>query len=57
MISQGNKVPADLRLLQVNMAKVDKSAVTGESLPATATTESTDSRLLNSANIALMGTL
>jgi len=57
VISQGNKVPADLRLLQVNMAKIDKSAVTGESLPATATTEATDSRLLNSANIALMGTL
>ena len=57
MLTQGNKIPADLRLIAVNMLKIDKSSVTGESLPVSGSVESTDARAFDSCNVALMGTV
>ena len=53
----GNKIPADVRLVEVNMIKIDKSSVTGESQPVSGSVESTDARAFDSCNIALMGTV
>ena len=56
-IKLGNKVPADLRLLQVSSdLKFDRAVLTGESEAVEASTSCTDENLLESKNIALMGT-
>ncbi|KAI9281009.1 hypothetical protein BC943DRAFT_310639 [Umbelopsis sp. AD052] len=56
-IKLGNKVPADLRLIQVsNDLKFDRAVLTGESEPIEGTTALTDENFLESKNIALMGT-
>jgi sodium/potassium-transporting ATPase subunit alpha len=56
-IKLGNKVPADLRLIQVsNDLKFDRAVLTGESEPVEGTTAMTDENFLESKNIALMGT-
>lgn len=56
-IKLGNKVPADLRLLQVtNDLKFDRSVLTGESEAIEGSTACTDDNILESKNIALMGT-
>ena len=53
----GNKVPADLRLVEVTGdMKFDRSILTGENAPATATVEATDANYLETQNIALLGT-
>jgi len=57
ILTQGNKIPADLRLIEVNLLKIDKSAVTGESLPITGSQEPTDARAFDSCNVGLMGTV
>lgn len=56
-VKLGNKVPADLRLIQVsNDLKFDRAVLTGESEPVEGTTAMTDENFLESKNIALMGT-
>ncbi|KAJ1658656.1 hypothetical protein IWQ61_002144 [Dispira simplex] len=53
----GNKVPADVRVIESNELKFDKSVLTGENDPIKATVDSTDDNYLESRNIGLMGTL
>ncbi|KAG0031325.1 hypothetical protein BGZ82_007028 [Podila clonocystis] len=56
-LSLGNKVPADLRLIQVsNDARFDRAILTGESEAIEAATVSTDDNFLESKNVAFMGT-
>ncbi|KAG0029644.1 hypothetical protein BGZ81_003571 [Podila clonocystis] len=56
-LSLGNKVPADLRLIQVsNDARFDRAVLTGESEAIEAATVSTDDNFLESKNVAFMGT-
>ncbi|KAG0216290.1 hypothetical protein BGX28_004656 [Mortierella sp. GBA30] len=56
-LSLGNKVPADLRILQAsNDTRFDRSVLTGESEAVEASTKSTDDNFLESKNIAFMGT-
>jgi len=56
-IKLGNKVPADLCLIQVsNDLKFDRAVLTGESEAIEGSTACTDPNILESKNIALMGT-
>ncbi|RIA98676.1 hypothetical protein C1645_748901 [Glomus cerebriforme] len=56
-INMGNKIPADLRLVEVTGdMKFDRSILTGENAPVTATVEATDENYLETQNIALLGT-
>ncbi|KAI1642738.1 calcium ATPase [Daldinia loculata] len=56
-IKAGNKLPADMRFLQVSSdAKFDRSILTGESLPLAATVDSTDNNYLETRCIGLQGT-
>ncbi|KAI0842402.1 calcium ATPase [Hypoxylon sp. FL0890] len=56
-IKAGNKLPADMRFLQVSSdAKFDRSILTGESLPIAATVNSTDDNYLETRCIGLQGT-
>ncbi|CAG8572667.1 7033_t:CDS:10 [Acaulospora morrowiae] len=56
-INMGNKVPADLRLVEVTGdMKFDRSILTGENEPVSATVEATDENYLETHNIALLGT-
>ena len=57
-ISVGNKVPADMRLLQTSGdIRFDRAILTGESDEIDGTTEATDANFLETRNIAMMGTL
>jgi len=56
-LSEGDKVPADARLLEQNLLKVDHSAITGESEPQLRTIESTHENILETRNVVLSGTL
>ncbi|TPX19098.1 uncharacterized protein E0L32_011171 [Thyridium curvatum] len=54
----GNKVPADMRLLSHSGdIRFDRSVLTGESDEIEGSVDATDANLLESRNIALMGTL
>ncbi|GJJ70043.1 hypothetical protein EMPS_02392 [Entomortierella parvispora] len=56
-LSLGNKVPADLRILQATSdTRFDRSVLTGESEAIEAHTSMTDDNFLESKNIAFMGT-
>ncbi|KAK3829497.1 MAG: hypothetical protein JOS17DRAFT_216555 [Linnemannia elongata] len=56
-LSLGNKVPADLRLLQASSdTRFDRAVLTGESEAIEASTTATDDNFLESKNIAFMGT-
>jgi len=55
-IKIGGKIGADLRVVETNGLKIDKSILTGESIPVTANIDATNSLLADSANVALMGT-
>ncbi|KEY65999.1 hypothetical protein S7711_06907 [Stachybotrys chartarum IBT 7711] len=56
-IKAGNKLPADLRFVQVSSdAKFDRSVLTGESKPVAATVDHTDANYLETRNIGLQGT-
>jgi sodium/potassium-transporting ATPase subunit alpha len=53
----GNKCPADVRLLQCSGdLKFDRSVLTGESEPISATPENTDPNFMESRNIGMQGT-
>ncbi|KAG0369079.1 hypothetical protein BC939DRAFT_454054 [Gamsiella multidivaricata] len=56
-LSLGNKVPADMRLVQAsNDTRFDRAVLTGESEAIEASTSATDDNFLESKNIAFMGT-
>ncbi|KAK6222710.1 hypothetical protein LQW54_000891 [Pestalotiopsis sp. IQ-011] len=56
-VKAGNKLPADIRFLQVSGdARFDRSILTGESIPLAATIDSTDDNYLETKNIGLQGT-
>ncbi|KAI0438502.1 hypothetical protein F4803DRAFT_534888 [Xylaria telfairii] len=56
-IKAGNKLPADLRFLQVSGdARLDRSILTGESVPLAASVDSTDDNYLETRCIGMQGT-
>lgn len=58
LLEQGDKVPADTRLLDVVELKVDESALTGESIAVAKTTRPSKSRTLAEMKcMAFMGTI
>jgi sodium/potassium-transporting ATPase subunit alpha len=56
-VGLGNKLPADIRFLSSADMKFDRSVLTGESEPVSASLEMTDANILESRNIGLQGTL
>ncbi|KAJ2973346.1 hypothetical protein NQ176_g6662 [Zarea fungicola] len=57
LIKAGNKLPADLRFLEVSSdAKFDRSVLTGESRPVPGSASHTDENYLETHNIGLQGT-
>ncbi|KAK0636109.1 hypothetical protein B0T17DRAFT_482038 [Bombardia bombarda] len=57
VIKAGNKLPADVRFVQVSSdARFDRSVLTGESLPLAATVDCSDMNYLETKNIGLQGT-
>ncbi|KAF4470401.1 Na+ H+ K+ antiporter P-type ATPase [Fusarium albosuccineum] len=57
LIKAGNKLPADVRFTKVSSdVKVDRSILTGESMPIHGTVNSTDENYLETHNIGLQGT-
>ncbi|GAM86244.1 hypothetical protein ANO11243_042560 [Dothideomycetidae sp. 11243] len=57
-ISIGDKVPADLRLIETSGdLRFDRSAMTGESHEIDGTVDKTDDNFLETRNVALMGTI
>lgn len=60
LLTSGAKVPADLRLVEVNELKVEEAALTGESLPVDKTTLPIPEESLTAGdqtNMAFMGTI
>ncbi|GAA6030385.1 hypothetical protein JCM8097_009082 [Rhodosporidiobolus ruineniae] len=58
LLRMGNKVPADLRLIECSPdLRFDRSILTGESIPVAATVDKTDDNFMETKNIALAGTL
>jgi sodium/potassium-transporting ATPase subunit alpha len=56
-IKMGDKIPADLRLVQVtDDVKFDRSILTGESDAIPGTVDATDDNVLETHNVAMMGT-
>ncbi|KAH7381738.1 hypothetical protein BKA66DRAFT_419220 [Pyrenochaeta sp. MPI-SDFR-AT-0127] len=57
VIKQGNKLPADVRFVEVSSdAMFDRAILTGESEPVLATIDSTEDNYLETNNIGLQGT-
>ncbi|ORY33508.1 hypothetical protein BCR39DRAFT_520515 [Naematelia encephala] len=57
-VSLGNKLPADLRFIDVSSdLRLDRSVLTGESEAIQGTVEHTDPNMLETKNIGLQGTL
>lgn len=58
VLTEGDKVPADSRVIYVSNAQVDEAALTGESLPVTKTTIklADDTALADQKNMAFSGT-
>ncbi|KAK7995179.1 hypothetical protein PG990_013952 [Apiospora arundinis] len=57
LLKAGNKIPADVRYLEVSHdMSVDRAVLTGESKPIRATTDSTDDNYLETRCIGLQGT-
>jgi sodium/potassium-transporting ATPase subunit alpha len=54
--SEGDKVPADLRLTEANEIRVNNAPLTGESEPVPRITEPSPGEIINSPNIAFAGT-
>lgn len=59
LLQSGDRVPADLRLFQVNSLQVDESALTGESVPVLKHADglALDTVLADRKNLAFAGTL
>lgn len=57
LLEEGDKVPADGRLIEINFLKVDNSALTGESEPQLRSLECPHSNLLECRNMVFSGTL
>ncbi len=57
LLEEGDKVPADGRLIEVNALKVDNSAITGESEPQLRSLECTHPNILECRNMVFSGTL
>ncbi|MHA1237892.1 MAG: calcium-translocating P-type ATPase, SERCA-type [Candidatus Odinarchaeia archaeon] len=59
IIEAGDKVPADIRLIEVYNLKVDESSLTGESVPVTKSTEilPESTPLADRVNMAFMGSI
>ncbi|KAI8870203.1 hypothetical protein GQ42DRAFT_155552, partial [Ramicandelaber brevisporus] len=57
VLKYGSKVPADLRLVEVQDLRFDRSMLTGESEPVEAAVDATEDNYLETRNIAPMGTL
>jgi sodium/potassium-transporting ATPase subunit alpha len=55
-LSEGDKVPADLRLIEANEIKVNNAPLTGESEPAPLITKPSQGEIINSPNVAFAGT-
>ena len=57
-VKMGDKIPADLRIVQSREMKVDNSCLTGESEPLLRTVECTSpDAVLETKNLAFFGTL
>ncbi|CAG9330062.1 unnamed protein product [Blepharisma stoltei] len=57
-VKQGNKIPADIRILTANNMKVDNSSLTGESEPLARTDKCTNEKNpLETENLAFFGTM
>lgn len=56
-IQEGDKIPADARLIQQNALKVDHSSLTGESEPQLRCIDCTHDNILESRNMLFSGTL
>ncbi|KAF2692005.1 calcium ATPase [Lentithecium fluviatile CBS 122367] len=57
VIKQGNKLPADVRFVEVSSdAMFDRAILTGESEPVNATIDSTEDNYLETQNIGMQGT-
>ncbi len=57
LLEEGDRVPADGRLIEVNQLKVDHSSLTGESEPQLRKLACTHDNLLESRNVVFSGTL
>lgn len=59
VLSSGDKVPADLRLIEVNTLQIDESGLTGESVPVDKTIQplATETPLADRTNMAYAGSL
>ena len=57
LLEEGDKVPADGRLIEVNTLKVDNSALTGEAEPQLRSLKCTHSEMLDCRNLVFSGTL
>ncbi|MBI5203992.1 MAG: cation-transporting P-type ATPase [Nitrospirae bacterium] len=56
-LMEGDKVPADIRIIETNEIKVNNAPLTGESEPVGRTKEPFPGELINSQNIAFAGTM
>jgi len=58
LLEEGNRVPADVRLVEVSNLKIDESELTGESVPVLKETKTLkDVAIHDRKNMAFMGTL
>jgi len=57
LLEEGDKVPADGRLIETNSLKVDNSSLTGESEPQLRSIECTHENMLECRNMVFSGTL
>ncbi|MHB8103288.1 MAG: cation-translocating P-type ATPase [Methanosarcina sp.] len=57
LIQEGDKIPADGRLIETNSLKVDHSTITGESEPQLRSLECTHPNILECRNMVFSGTL
>ena len=57
LVEEGDKIPADGRLIETNVLKVDNSTITGESEPQLRALECTHPNILECRNMVFSGTL